>query len=568
LLACGGAGNQSGKPSLRIWTTDAEPGPSLEVAGESQTRCVAWSPDGRHFVAATGNYLASGTVFLWETATWKVVRTFEKISKTVDLRWSPDSKRVAWVGQERSAYLASLQDSEPRQMSLEIPGQNFVCLAWHPKEDQIAVGSDMGMMQRWDVARDRPGSVLGDRCTDSIHAVPSPNRKWLAVFNASGEGIRICSSDGRPAKLLRSEGVGVLSVAWSADSNRLAYGLFDGTIRFWNREEGRLWPSLAAHHGPVLDLAWSPRGNLLVSGGEDGIVHLWQIDQLSGVDRTEKHPGSIAQVLWSPNGRLFASRSGARGDTRVWLWKADGTPGRGIDGPKEGVSGIAWHPDGKQLTVWGKGGTVFFHSPTDGSLTGRIATPFPEIFSIQWSPDGKWLAVAGKDPKGVGNLIGFWKPDGTPGPRHDAILSADTFEWSPDSLLLVCAGGRWHECGVFSPIQTEMISRLRGHNFQCFHCCWNSDSRQVLTVAWDKTLRRWDAPSGEQLSTTLFLPNGESAYLTTGGRLETTSPEVEKHLVYVVEQADGEIRPFTPAEFAQKYGWKNDPAKAQAGLRP
>jgi WD40 repeat protein/serine/threonine protein kinase len=568
LLACGGAGNQSGKASLRIWTTHAEPGPSLEVAGESQTRCVAWSPDGRHFAAATGSSLTPGTVFLWETSSWKRIKTFEKISRTVDLRWSPDSKRVALVGQGQEAYVVSLDDTVPQKMALWNPGANYTCLAWHPKRQQIAVGSDFGVMECWDVAQGRHGSFLGDCCTSSIDAVPSPDRKWLAVFNRDGAEIRICSSERRPVERLTSGNIGILSVAWNADSTRLAYGLRDGTIRFWSREENDSKPGLNTHSGPVLSLAWSPRGNLLVSGGEDRVVRLWQMDRLASANLVQRHSGSIAQVLWSPDGSQFASRSGAPGDTKVCLWKADGTAGATIDGPKEGVWGIAWSPDSTRLAVSGKGGTVFFHSPTDGSLAGRIATPFPEIFSSQWSPDGKWLAVAGKDPKGGGNLIGFWKPDGTRGPQHHAAPGAGMIQWSPNSRLLIRSSGQSQECGVLSPTETSMVSKLSGHDSFCHGVCWDSDSRQVLTVSWDRTLRRWDAQTGEQLSTTLFLPKGESAYFTTGGRLETTSREAEKHLVYVVEQADGEIRPFTPTEFAQKYGWKNDPAKAQAGLRP
>ncbi|NQT40344.1 MAG: hypothetical protein HQ581_22815, partial [Planctomycetes bacterium] len=41
----------------------------------------------------------------------------------------------------------------------------------------------------------------------------------------------------------------------------------------------------------------------------------------------------------------------------------------------------------------------------------------------------------------------------------------------------------------------------------------------------------------------------------------TGSPGVEKELVYVVQTEEGQ-ETLSPEEFEQKYGWKNDPAKA------
>ena len=40
------------------------------------------------------------------------------------------------------------------------------------------------------------------------------------------------------------------------------------------------------------------------------------------------------------------------------------------------------------------------------------------------------------------------------------------------------------------------------------------------------------------------------------------SPGVEDQVVYVAMLPDGFQRTYTPAEFAEKFGWKNDPDKA------
>ena len=40
------------------------------------------------------------------------------------------------------------------------------------------------------------------------------------------------------------------------------------------------------------------------------------------------------------------------------------------------------------------------------------------------------------------------------------------------------------------------------------------------------------------------------------------SPGVEDQIVYVAMLEDGSQRTYTPAEFAETFGWKNDPDKA------
>ena len=47
------------------------------------------------------------------------------------------------------------------------------------------------------------------------------------------------------------------------------------------------------------------------------------------------------------------------------------------------------------------------------------------------------------------------------------------------------------------------------------------------------------------------------------GGLYRGSPGVEDQIVYVAMLPDGSQRTYTPAEFAAKFGWKNDPEKAE-----
>jgi len=54
-------------------------------------------------------------------------------------------------------------------------------------------------------------------------------------------------------------------------------------------------------------------------------------------------------------------------------------------------------------------------------------------------------------------------------------------------------------------------------------------------------------------------------YISPDGHYRTTL-DAEKELVYVVQTDSGEHLTLTPAEFADKFGWKNDPDKVRLNL--
>jgi len=67
---------------------------------------------------------------------------------------------------------------------------------------------------------------------------------------------------------------------------------------------------------------------------------------------------------------------------------------------------------------------------------------------------------------------------------------------------------------------------------------------------------------GRRLATLVQLPDEGWATISADGHLKTANPRCEREFFYVVQTADGQ-QTLTPAEFAEKYGWKNDPTKVK-----
>jgi WD40 repeat protein len=128
----------------------------------------------------------------------------------------------------------------------------------------------------------------------------SPNNQWLAAgtinreiaiwftgdWSRVGGGIsRASVTDSKNAKphyidTPPSPSAAVNAVAFSPDSQRLAYGTADAKIYLWSVTAQLPLPVLTVHSGGVLTLAFSPDGKCLASGSNDETVRFTcQVDQ-------------------------------------------------------------------------------------------------------------------------------------------------------------------------------------------------------------------------------------------------------------------------------------------------
>jgi len=75
----------------------------------------------------------------------------------------------------------------------------------------------------------------------------------------------------------------------------------------------------------------------------------------------------------------------------------------------------------------------------------------------------------------------------------------------------------------------------------------------------------WETATGEPRAALLSFANGECVAISPEGHIRA-SGDIEDHIRYVALTDSGEQLTFTPAEFAERYGWKNDPEKVTQSL--
>jgi WD40 repeat protein len=176
--------------------------------------------------------------------------------------------------------------------------------------------------------------------------------------------------------------------------------------------------------------------------------------------------------------------------------------------------------------------------------------------------------------------------------------------WTPTNpriLAVACQDGAVRICDEHLTIRCKLAGHI-GHPAVAA-VAWSDDGNEVIT-ADAMAIHRWAAASGKLLQSVkhrtpcqvldgrfppffsrdnrlLLVPGaGVQVIDTSTGELRATmrplrdgqcvvvspdghylaTPRAENDLVYVVQSAAGQVL-LSPAEFADKYGWKNDPSK-------
>jgi WD40 repeat protein/serine/threonine protein kinase len=590
------AGSHGG--TVRLW--DAGTGRLLKLLANSNWpqgfQVLHWSPDGRTVLAVNINTPHS---LAWDAATGKQIRqiVLSRQPPYWTTAFSPDGKRIAGVPREGDEGLV-IWDAATRRVERELrapKGQLLRGVSWSPDGKRVAAAGNDGV-RVWEVATGRETLHKKDAGAGGGLAWSPDGRAWIVYGGIPGRDTRFIVSVAEGATLQLPAG-GVWS--WSPDGNRLV-GVGE-TVDLHEAAMGKRLRRLSGSSGEdVWGDGWSGDGqNLVWRQASRTFLASADTGQVFGVLKT----GATNCSLWSPDGKRLATHGP---DNTLLLWNNRGQLQFTLKGHKGEVSSLAWSPDGKRLASAARGETrVLLRDAPKGEVLRELGPFAGEAVTLSWSRDGRLLAFevvdAGwhfwdmeqhrlvNDPKEwkcarSHNVLGLiLAPD-----ARAALVrphASDTFrlrdlstgkegvrlpagctprQWSPDGRLLVVTG----------PAGVELWRGDLRHRIRNLPSWWGGgwqfwfspDSKLVLGVAEQRRFHLWEADTGRLRG--IILPGEAFNGLTISPEgYYTGNEDVERGIVMVVQKEDGTQEVLEPADFEEKYGFKNDPDKVHL-LRP
>ncbi len=406
-------------------------------------------------------------VYLWDTATGKMIRQIEVVGDA--------GTRCA--------------KAEPKRIS-EINHFDF-----SPDGKSLTTAGGDGVLRVWDVAT---GKELRRLDTSAwIYAFAfSPDGKTLASVG-DGNTVRLWdASTGKEMREHPSHRNGFVDLTLSPDGRTLASvgGNFrswgvdqDAEVRLWDMSTGRQLHRLTAARGDVYAPRFSRDGRTLTTLGDDEKCRIWEVatgKELRQLPAPFKGRG-WRQAL-SPNRRTWAT---SFFDGGVVLW--DASTGKVRQALNEKADSLAFSPDGEILYTWSRDEKVRLWGVGTGNMLREFAASARRGFRPgSFSPDGNWFACEGEEQElllfdlATGNVLRRIKSSAKQG-------DFTTFAFSPDGRTLAVgdAEGNIHLAELASG---KFRRRLTGGQGSITALLFSADGNRLISGSSDTTALVWD----------------------------------------------------------------------------
>jgi WD40 repeat protein len=456
---------------------------------------IAASRDGKTIAISQATKIG-----LWNTTTWESAPLEQRNALAFGLALSRDAKTVISSNTDSSVRVWKIAEEQPTQtLSVPISEQMGVgqvkSLSLSPDGKLIAIASGRSMIElreRETGALER--SLLGKAAL--LGASFSPDGRTVAAGGANGAVILFDAASGALRHTLQGHSRAVNTVAWSPDGKLIVSASDDQTVRLWDAVNTKEFTALEGHASEVVAAAFSPDGKLLVSGGNDATAFVWDVERKQQLASLRGHGGPIHAVAFSPDGRSIATASG---DGTARLWDATTYRPRNILNHQEPIRSLVFSPAGQTLATGGEAGSIRLWDAARGTARKRLAEHAGEVTGLAFLPDGSALVSGGIDQS-----IRLWKSAGpgvqalvfTPAHRPEALGAT----FSPDSKWLITTGAD-RMVAIRDPASGTIRRVLRGHTNRVYRSVVSADSKTLVTVSSDGTVRVWSIDRGEQIGT-------------------------------------------------------------------
>jgi WD40 repeat protein len=278
-------------------------------------------------------------------------------------------------------------------------------------------------------------------------AVFSPNGEMIATNDAQGT-FRLWTKTGKLLKTLQfvaddvsSTAASGMSIAFSSDSQMVAFSGIDKVVRIWNIKDNSL-REFKGHTALVFSVSISPNKKILAStsiklGNSPGEVKLWNIENGQLIKTFPAYDGSAFVVTFSPDGKIIATGGW---DNPPWqgkikLWDIQGNLRQTFPVKTGVLRSLQFSHDGQKIICTGDSNIIFLLNAASGEILTEIENPVTRglwVMGAKLSPDDQVIASIGSDES-----VKLWNIDGNlikELHRHNDMIYG--LDFSPDGKTL------------------------------------------------------------------------------------------------------------------------------------
>jgi eukaryotic-like serine/threonine-protein kinase len=439
---------------------------------------LRFSPDGKR-LAIVGKGEMATPVRIWDIAAGTVRVLDEHDGHADAIDWSPDGRRLASAGWDGRVHIWDVATGSARVLS----GHDKP--VWRVKfsaDGGTLLSLTENSLWRWNLATGVGEELLRDRRLSPLFAVANVGNRVVALgddaivlFDLGTNARRRFAWPDKEARVLDIAGDGSFAIVGGSDGSVRRLGLDDGALALVGNQ-----------HREVSVAAIAPDGSVVATGGVDGIVRLW--DGKSGELRELRAAvdGAIKDLVFAPTGGWLATSAD---DHTERLWQLPSTRPRVLRGHDNVVHQVVFAPDGRSLATASSDETVQLES-LDGAATRTLRGHSSHVMRLAYSPDGTRLASCSFD-----NTVRVWNlltGASTELRGHTAPVLAVAF--APDGATVFSASldGTIRVWDV----ATGRARVLAGHRGTITELALTPDGHHLVSGGEDGTVRAWDWRAG------------------------------------------------------------------------
>lgn len=536
---------------------------------------LAWSPDGRHLLSASGGLLQSHgpcEFFLWDRATGSYTNLVGHSNWLHAVAWSPDGR---WLASACHDGTVGLWDATARTNLALLPGHQGPAYAAVFSADSrwLFTGGHDGTVRWWDVAAQREASPPFGHESSVDDVAVSPDGLTMATTSTDQE-LRLWDLSSRSVRKLRYSMVERPSASvFSPDGRLLAFGT-GNNIRIWDLRAEAEQTVLRGSQGRINNLLFLPDGKRLISSSDFDRPMLWDVEPPKKlVTLRTAREGAFAMAL-STNQHWLVVGSGdfyneAERPGEVLVFDLDSQ--QRVLAPllhPQAVNSVSLTPDGQMLATGCADGHVRLFTLPEGQLLRTLTNAVKnEPGNLVFSPDGRMLVSARASPSELAvwntatweatvllRQLNFeahgiaFSPDGSllvtplggancavvwdlPAGTTNKVLPTEFFAsgaaFSADGTLLALKA--YWDIALFEVKTWKPLGLLRGHEHLILAMAFAPDGKTLASVGFDGSLRLWSVPAQAEVAvlwdhldeayTVAFTPDGR--WLISGSRDKT-----------------------------------------------